>query len=49
MAKGYTTFRIAFLMERISPPASGLKGSFDATYLAALKKVRNSLHSVGLG
>lgn len=41
MARGYTTFRIAFLMERLAPPGSGLKGNFDATYLAALKTVRN--------
>lgn len=31
------TFRVAFLMERISPPANGLTGAFDATYLASLK------------
>lgn len=42
MARGYTTFRIAFLMERLAPPGTGLKGNFDATYLAALKTVRNS-------
>lgn len=46
MARGYNTFRIAFLMERLAPPRSGLSGSFDATYLAALKTVCDSL---GLG
>ena len=33
------TFRIPFLMERLSPPAQGLTGAMDATYLAALRKV----------
>lgn len=40
IGKGFNTFRIAFLMERISPPANGLTGSFDATYLQGLKTVR---------
>jgi endoglucanase len=39
MAKGFNTFRIGFLMERISPPATGLTGTFDATYLASLNTV----------
>ncbi|KAG8982989.1 hypothetical protein FRB90_006377, partial [Tulasnella sp. 427] len=34
---GFNAFRVAFLMERLSPPANGLTGSFDATYLASLK------------
>jgi endoglucanase len=33
------TFRIAFLMERLSPPANGLTGSFDSTYLNGLKTI----------
>ncbi|KAB5588419.1 hypothetical protein CTheo_8140 [Ceratobasidium theobromae] len=37
LGKGMNTFRVAFLMERISPPANGLTGAFDSTYLAALK------------
>ncbi|KAB5588420.1 Glycoside hydrolase family 5 protein [Ceratobasidium theobromae] len=37
LGKGMNTFRVAFLMERISPPANGLTGAFDATYLASLK------------
>ncbi|KAG9076234.1 hypothetical protein FS749_012016 [Ceratobasidium sp. UAMH 11750] len=39
LGKGMNTFRIAFLMERISPPAKGLTGAFDATYLAGLKSI----------
>ncbi|QRV93546.1 Cellulase (glycosyl hydrolase family 5 protein) [Ceratobasidium sp. AG-Ba] len=39
LGKGMNTFRIAFLMERLSPPAKGLTGAFDATYLAALKDI----------
>jgi endoglucanase len=41
------TFRIAFLMERLSAPATGLKGAFDATYLAALKDIVNYVTSKG--
>ncbi|PVF96644.1 putative cellulase precursor [Serendipita vermifera] len=39
MSKGMNTFRIAFMMERISPPSSGLTGSFDSTYLNGLKTI----------
>lgn len=35
--KGFNTFRVPFLMERLSPPSTGLTGSFDATYLNGLK------------
>ncbi|KDN36617.1 hypothetical protein RSAG8_10720, partial [Rhizoctonia solani AG-8 WAC10335] len=31
------TFRVAFTMERVSPPANGLTGAFNATYLGDLK------------
>ncbi|KAG8954670.1 hypothetical protein FRC04_011103 [Tulasnella sp. 424] len=34
---GFNAFRVAFLMERLSPPANGLTGAFDPTYLAALE------------
>ncbi|KDQ10378.1 glycoside hydrolase family 5 protein [Botryobasidium botryosum FD-172 SS1] len=47
VAKGLTTHRIAFLMERLSPPARGLTGAFDATYLAALKDIANYVTSKG--
>jgi endoglucanase len=33
------TFRIAFMMERISPLSSGLTGPFDSTYLNGLKTI----------
>ncbi|KAG8982962.1 hypothetical protein FRB90_006437, partial [Tulasnella sp. 427] len=34
---GFNAFRVAFLMERLSPPANGLTGAFDSTYLASLQ------------
>jgi len=34
---GFNTFRITFLMERLAPPATGLAGAFDSTYLNGLK------------
>ncbi|KAF7789792.1 hypothetical protein EIP86_000738 [Pleurotus ostreatoroseus] len=37
--QGFNTFRVPFLMERLSPPAQGLTGSFDATYLSGLKTI----------
>ncbi|CUA74336.1 hypothetical protein RSOLAG22IIIB_05498 [Rhizoctonia solani] len=37
LAQGMNTFRVAFTMERVSPPANGLTGAFDATYLGDLK------------
>ncbi|KAG8945059.1 hypothetical protein FRC04_001220 [Tulasnella sp. 424] len=37
VGKGFNAFRVPFMMERISP--NGLTGSFDATYLAALKSI----------
>ncbi|KAG9051240.1 hypothetical protein FS837_010527 [Tulasnella sp. UAMH 9824] len=37
VGKGFNAFRVAFLMERLSPPANGLTGAFDATYLASLQ------------
>jgi len=41
------TFRVAFLVERISPPSSGLLGSFDSTYLQALKDTVNYITNKG--
>ncbi|KAG8941714.1 hypothetical protein FRC03_004169, partial [Tulasnella sp. 419] len=38
LGKGFNTFRIAFLMERISPPTTGLTGPFDTAYLGDLKR-----------
>ncbi|KAL5525511.1 hypothetical protein ACEPAG_6847 [Sanghuangporus baumii] len=34
---GFNTFRVPFLMERLSPPSNGLAGSFDLAYLQGLK------------
>lgn len=39
MEKGFNTFRIPFLMERMSPQATGLTGPFDSTYLSGLQTV----------
>ena len=33
------SFRIAFLLERLAPPSTGLTGALDATYLAGLKTI----------
>ena len=38
MGRGFNTFRVPFLMERVSPPSTGgLSGPFNATYLSGLK------------
>ncbi|KAG9019908.1 hypothetical protein FRB90_000039 [Tulasnella sp. 427] len=37
--KGFNTFRVPFLVERLSPPANGLTGAFDSTYLNGLKTI----------
>ncbi|QRV85151.1 Cellulase (glycosyl hydrolase family 5 protein) [Ceratobasidium sp. AG-Ba] len=47
LGKGMNTFRIAFLIERLSPPAKGLTGPFDATYLAGLKDIVKYVTSRG--
>ena len=39
MDRGFNTFRIPFLMERMSPPATGLTGAFDSTYLSGLQTI----------
>ncbi|TBU53312.1 endoglucanase [Dichomitus squalens] len=40
VGKGFNTFRIPFLMERISPPSTGgLGGPFNQTYLSGLKTI----------
>lgn len=39
MGQGFNTFRIPFLMERVSPPSTGgLTGPFNNTYLDGLKQ-----------
>ncbi|GKT54124.1 endoglucanase 3 [Colletotrichum tofieldiae] len=42
---GYTTFRVQFLMERLSPDS--LTGKFNADYLAGLTKVIEHITSAG--
>ncbi|VDC04766.1 unnamed protein product [Peniophora sp. CBMAI 1063] len=36
---GFNTFRIPFLLERLAPPATGIAGPFDQTYLSGLKTI----------
>ncbi|KAI0259893.1 endoglucanase [Gloeopeniophorella convolvens] len=36
VSNGFNTFRIPFLVERLSPPSTGLTGPFDSTYLGGL-------------
>ena len=45
MENGFNTFRVTFLMERLSPPATGLTGPFDPDYLSGLKTVRPLYHT----
>ncbi|KAF5382103.1 hypothetical protein D9615_004377 [Tricholomella constricta] len=47
VGQGFNTFRIPFQQERITPPANGLTGAFDATYLAALKTTVNYITNKG--
>lgn len=47
LGQGFNTFRIPFLMERISPPATGLTGPFDSTYLGGLTTLVNYITSKG--
>lgn len=35
--KGFNFFRLPFLMERLAPPATGITGAFNATYLNLIK------------
>ncbi|KAG0635943.1 glycoside hydrolase superfamily [Tuber brumale] len=44
---GMNTFRIPFSMERLIPPAQGLAGTMDATYLAALKSIATYITGKG--
>ncbi|KAL0961376.1 hypothetical protein HGRIS_006330 [Hohenbuehelia grisea] len=47
VGKGFNTFRIPFQLERLSPPAQGITGSFDATYLNGLKTIVNYITNKG--
>lgn len=49
MGQGFNTFRIPFLMERVSPPSTGgLTGPFNSTYLSGLKQVRSMSYGVSV-
>ncbi|KAG8980338.1 hypothetical protein FRC05_005968 [Tulasnella sp. 425] len=47
VGKGFNTFRVAFLMERLNPPATGLTGAFDSAYLSGLKTTVNYITGKG--
>ncbi|KAG6813402.1 hypothetical protein H0H92_011380 [Tricholoma furcatifolium] len=36
---GFNTFRLPFLMERMNPPATGLTGAFNETYLSGYQNI----------
>lgn len=44
---GFNSFRITFLMERMVPPATGLTGAFNQTYLSGLTTAVNYVTSKG--
>ncbi|KAG8991286.1 hypothetical protein FRB93_002862 [Tulasnella sp. JGI-2019a] len=44
---GFNTFRIPFMMERLSPPATGLTGAFDPTYLSGLTTIVDYITAKG--
>ncbi|KAH8831799.1 endoglucanase [Flagelloscypha sp. PMI_526] len=45
--QGMNTFRIPFQLERLAPPATGITGAFDATYLSGLKTIVEYVTSKG--
>ncbi|KIP10991.1 glycoside hydrolase family 5 protein [Phlebiopsis gigantea 11061_1 CR5-6] len=47
VGQGFNTFRIPFLMERLSPPATGLTGPFDSAYLSGLQTIVNYITGKG--
>ncbi|KAF9468040.1 endoglucanase [Collybia nuda] len=47
VGQGFNTFRVPFQQERLSPPAQGLTGSFDGTYMASLKSTVNYITNKG--
>jgi len=47
LEKGFNTFRITFLMDRLSPPATGLTGPFDPYYLGNLTQIATHVTSKG--
>jgi len=47
LAHGLNTFRIPTLMERIAPPATGISGDFNQTYLVGLYQIVSYIVSNG--
>ena len=47
VGKGLNTFRVPFQLERLIPPAGGLTGSLDATYLSGLTTTVNYITGKG--
>ncbi|KIM39800.1 glycoside hydrolase family 5 protein [Hebeloma cylindrosporum] len=47
IGQGFNTFRIPFQQERLTPPAYGLTGAFDQTYLNGLKTIVNYVTNAG--
>ncbi|KAF5327667.1 hypothetical protein D9619_004868 [Psilocybe cf. subviscida] len=47
VGQGFNAFRIPFKLERLVPLSGGLAGSFDQTYLAALKNIVNYITNKG--
>ncbi|KJA19452.1 glycoside hydrolase family 5 protein [Hypholoma sublateritium FD-334 SS-4] len=39
VGKGFNTFRVPFLLERMTPPATGITGPFNQTYLSGLQTI----------
>ncbi|KIY65873.1 glycoside hydrolase family 5 protein [Cylindrobasidium torrendii FP15055 ss-10] len=44
---GMNFFRVAFLLERLAPPATGITGAFDATYLGRLQQTVSYITNKG--
>ncbi|KAF9017185.1 glycoside hydrolase [Hymenopellis radicata] len=47
VGKGFNFFRVPFLMERLTPPATGITGQFNAAYLALLTETVEYITSKG--
>ncbi|KAG6817671.1 hypothetical protein H0H87_005429 [Tephrocybe sp. NHM501043] len=47
VGQGFNTFRVPFQQERLSPPANGITGAFDSTYLGDLKTTVNYITGKG--
>ncbi|KAF8914770.1 glycoside hydrolase [Mucidula mucida] len=47
VGQGFNFFRVPFLMERLTPPATGITGAFNADYLALLTETVEYITSKG--